>query len=97
MATFCSLVHESVNIILYPDSSDGDLHLQKAIANDPNKLLMFQEQALDRQWFKSPGGPFEAEVIQTKAGIFSATVWHTITFNSPFARTEKMVFDSLDD
>lgn len=63
----------------------------------PDYYLPIRERAPCRIRAKGQGGMYEAGVIKTLPGIFSAVVFRAVTYRSSFFLNHRMVFNSWDD
>ena len=71
--------------------------LQIEMMSDSDAYSPFRDHTLSRPRFRSKDGPMEADRICTNGGIFSAIVFHAITYCTPFSREGRICFDNADD
>jgi hypothetical protein len=95
--TFISFVIDVTDHQLQRPVHPTNPALIQIIRDKPDKFNPFRELAPSRSRLKSPGGPFSEEVVRTTTGIFSAIVWHAITFGTQFAMEGPTVLTSCDD
>lgn len=78
-------------------SSPARTRYHRALRDDPDAFLPIREKAPGRVRATQADGPYADGTIQTVGGIFSAVVFRSITYRSPFFYNQRMVFDSWQD
>ncbi|KAG7090266.1 hypothetical protein E1B28_011863 [Marasmius oreades] len=68
---------------------------QKTMLKDLDGFYPFREQALSRKWIVSEGGPFHADYINTRLGLFSALIFRSITFHTASVTHHSGQFDNI--
>lgn len=67
------------------------------VYKESDKLLPFRTSAASQKRILAPGGPYDPQHLQTKAGLFSALIYRGITYHTQFLINNKTVFQDLDD
>lgn len=94
---FIWFLGQACDVLLEKVDMSSASPVQRAMMSEPDRYFPFREHAPSRMNVLQDDGPFSPNLARTATGIFSASIFRGITFNTKFSRSGPVTFASLDD
>ncbi|KAJ8072979.1 hypothetical protein PM082_019842 [Marasmius tenuissimus] len=82
--------------VLLTSDGTGLSWLMEKIYDDTDAYFPLREYGCSRAWITAEDGPYKADVISTRIGLFCALVFHGVTFRTPAVTEHSGRFQGLD-
>nr|GAT47143.1 predicted protein [Mycena chlorophos] len=97
LADFLAFIDEAVESVLHPNTIVHPTKWQQGLETHPDALLPFRHLAPSLKRTYEPDGPYDTQFANTMAGFYSGLVFRGVTFNTPFSRAGRLVYDGHGD